>query len=92
MRLKTNFSFKVQYTAGSGIGKAERDEVMGSLQATLLQLLAAQDAQAEVRVSNSQRGDDNKLVELTTTLQDAQLANILQAFSGQHGVSVTAFE
>jgi hypothetical protein len=92
MALKTNFSFKVQYTAGSTIGKAERDEVLGSLQATLQQLLAAQDPEAEVLVSNSQRGDSNKLVELTTTLQDAQLANILKAFSEKNGVSVTAFE
>jgi hypothetical protein len=92
MALKTNFSFKVQYTADSSTGKAKRDEVMDSLQATLQQLLAVQDAEAEVLVSNSQRGDGNKLVELTTTLQDAQLAHILKEFSGKNGVSVTAFE
>jgi len=92
MALKTNFSFEVQYTADSSSSKVQRDEVMDSLQATLQQLLAAQDREAEVMVSDSQRGDGNKLVELTTTLQDAQLAGILKAFSEQHGVSVTAFE
>jgi len=92
MALKTNFSFDVQYTSESSSSKAQRDEVMDSLQATLEQLLAAQDSEAEVMVSDSQRGDGNKLVELTTTLQDAQLAGILKAFSEQHGVSVTAFE
>lgn len=92
MALKTNFSFEVKYTADSSSSKAQRDEVMDSLQATLQQLLAAQDREAEVLVSDSQRGDGNKLVELTTTLQDAQLAGILKAFSEQHGVSVTAFE
>ncbi|MBG6073960.1 MULTISPECIES: hypothetical protein [unclassified Polaromonas] len=92
MALKTNFSFRVQYTAGSNTGKAQRDEFMDSLQATLQQLLAAQDAEAEVLVSNGQRGDGNKLVELTTTLQDAQLAHILKEFSEKNGVSVTALE
>jgi len=92
MALKTNFSFEVKYTADSSRSKAQRDEVMDSLQANLQQLLAAQDSEAEVLVSDSQHGSGNKLVELTTTLQDAQIANILKAFSEQHGVSVTAFE
>ena len=92
MAQKTNFSFDVKYLADSSSSKAQRDEVMRSLQATFEQLLAAQDPEAEVLVSDSHRGSDNKLVELTTTLEDAQLAVILKAFSDQHGVSVTAFE
>lgn len=92
MALKTNFSFDVQYTADSSSSKAQRHEVMDSLQATLQQLLAAQDPEAEVMVSDSHRGVNNKLVELTTTLQDAQLADILKGFSEKNGVSVTAFE
>ena len=92
MAPKTNFSFEVQYTADSSSSKAQRHEVMDSLQGTLQQLLAAQDREAEVLVSDSHRGINNKLVELTTTLQDVQLAGILKAFSEQHGVSVTAFE
>ena len=92
MAQKTNFSFDVQYPADSSSSKAQRDEVMGSLHASFEQLLAAQDPEAEVLVSDSHRGSDNKLVELTTTLEDAQLAVILKAFSEQHGVSVTAFE
>jgi hypothetical protein len=92
MALKTNFSFEVQYPADSDRSEAQRDQLMGSLQATLQPLLAAQDTEAEVAVSDSRRGSGNKLVELTTTLEDAQLAGILKAFSDQHGVSVTAFE
>lgn len=92
MSQKTNFSFDVQYPADSSSSKAQRDEVMGSLQATFEQLLAAQDPEAEVLVSDSHRGSGNKLVALTTTLEDAQLAVILKTFSEQHGVSVTAFE
>ena len=45
-----------------------------------------------VLVSDSQKGDNNKFVELVTTLQDAQIAKILKAFSEQHGVTVTALE
>ena len=92
MAQKTNFSFEVQYPADSSRSEAQRDQLMDSLHATLQQLLAAQDREAEVLVSDSHKGSGNKLVELTTTLQDAQLAGILKAFSGQHGVSVTAFE
>ncbi|WP_029527328.1 hypothetical protein [Polaromonas glacialis] len=92
MAQKTNFSFEVQYPADSSRSEAQRDQLMDSLQATLQQLLAAQDREAEVLVSDSHKGSGNKLVELTTTLEDAPLAGILKAFSGQHGVSVTAFE
>ena len=92
MAPKTNFSFDVKYLADSSSSKVQRDEVMGSLQALFAQLLAAQDPEADVLVSDSHRGSSNKLVELTTTLGDAQLAVILKAFSEQHGVSVTAFE
>ena len=92
MSQKTNFSFDVQYPADSSSSKAQRDQLMDSLQASFEQLLAAQDPEAEVLVSDSHRGSGNKLVELTTTLEDAQLAVILKAFSEQHGVSVTAFE
>ena len=92
MAQKTNFSFDVKYLADSSSSKSQRDEVIGSLQATFEQLLAAQDPEVEVLVSDSHRGSDNKLVELTTNLGDAQLAVILKAFSEQHGVSVTAFE
>jgi hypothetical protein len=92
MALKTNFSFEVQYPADSSRSQAQQNEVMGSLQASLQPLLAAQDREADVVVSDSHRGSGNKLVELTTTLEDAQLAGILKAFSEQHGVSVTALE
>lgn len=90
--MKTNFAFDVQYLADSDRTQPERDEVMDSLQASLQQLLAAQDSAATVAVSDSHKGPGNKLVELTTTLEDAQLAGILKAFAEQHGVSVTALE
>lgn len=92
MDLKTNFSFEVQYPADSASTLEERNALMDTLGPQLQQLLAAQDAHATVAVSDSHRGAGNKLIELTTTLQDAQIASILQAFASQHGVSVSAFE
>ena len=92
MAQKTNFSFDVQYPADSSRSQAQRDQVMDSLQTTLQQLLAAQDREAEVVVSDSHRGSGNKLVELTTSLDDAPLAGVLKGFSDQHGVSITALE
>lgn len=90
--MKTNFSFDVQYPATSRSTQAQRDEVMDSLGPTLQALLAGQDKAATVTVSDSHRGEGNKLVELTTTLGDARIAEILKAFSARHGVEVSAFE
>ncbi|WP_309682517.1 hypothetical protein [Polaromonas sp.] len=90
--MKTNFSFEVQYLAQSGAPQAERDALMQGLGPSLQALLARDDPGATVRVSSSHKGSDNKIVELSTRLQDAQIAALLQAFSGQHGVAVTALE
>ncbi|MDB5883839.1 MAG: hypothetical protein JWR74_10, partial [Polaromonas sp.] len=62
------------------------------LQDTLQQCLAGQDAEAEVVVSDSHRGSRNKIVELTTCLEDTQLAGIMESFSETHGVGVTALD
>lgn len=90
--MKTNFSFEIQYIAASQSSQAQRDEVMASLGPSLQALLAEQDRAAIVTVSDSHRGEGNKLVELTTTLGDAPIAEILKAFSARHGVVVCAFE
>ena len=90
--MKTNYSFAVQYSANSGSAQAQRDEVMGALGPLLLQGLRDEDSNARVLVSDSHKGADHKLVELVTTLQDAQIARILKAFTEQYGVSVSAFE
>ena len=92
MSLKTNFSFEVQYPAHSDSALSERNDVMDSLQASLQELLAAQDSAASVAVSDSHKGGGHKMVELTTTLQDAQIAQILKSFSARHGVVVSALE
>ncbi len=90
--MKTNFSFDVQYAATSDSTQAQRDEVMESLGPSLQAMLAGQDKAASVMVSDSHKGEGNKLVELTTTLADAQIAEILKTFSEQHGVVIAAFE
>lgn len=90
--MKTNFSFEVQYLAQSDSTQAARDAVMEGLGPLLQTLLAAGDSAATVAVSDSHKGGGHKLVELTTTLQDAQIAAILKAFSAQHGVQVEALE
>jgi hypothetical protein len=91
-QMKTNYSFEVQYNASSGSTQSQRDEVMGTLGPLLQQRLATEDGSARVLVSDSHKGGDHKLVELVTTLQDAQIARILKAFAEQFGVSVNAFE
>ena len=90
--MKTNFSYDVQYPAQSDTTQAQRDAVMDALGPTLQALFAVQDKTATVVVSDSHRGNGNKLVELTTTLGDTQVAEILQAFSAQHGVLVAPLE
>lgn len=92
MNVKTNFSFEVQYTAASSPAQSGPDGVMASLGPSLQKVFAAGDPSATVAVSDSHKGAGNKLVELVTTLPDAEIATILQAFSGQHGVSVSALE
>jgi hypothetical protein len=92
MAQKTNFLFEVQYLAQSGVGTGQRDEVMAGLGPALQNMLAADDTAATVSVSDSHKGSSHKIVEFVTTLQDAQIARVLQAFSEQHGVSVTALE
>ena len=92
MNQKTNYSFDVQYPADSDSTEAQRNEVMSALGPALQQLLAVNDSAATVVVSDSHKGSGNKIVELTTLLQDAQIAEILHAFSGRHGVTVTAVE
>jgi hypothetical protein len=89
MNPKTNFSFEVQYPAGSG---AAPDSVMASLGPSLQKVFATTDPSATVAVSDSHKGSGNKIIELVTTLQDAEIADILKAFAGQHGVTVSALE
>jgi len=88
----THFSFEVQYAQGSRAAKGERDALMASLGPTLQKLFAADDPSATVTVSDSHKGDGNKIIELVTTLQDGAIAGILQTFSGRHGVTVSALE
>jgi hypothetical protein len=90
--MKTHYSFEVQYDANSTRSQTQRDEVMGRLEPWLRQYLLAEDGDARVVISDSHKGAGHKLVELVTTLQDAQIARILQAFSKQYGVNVNAFE
>lgn len=92
MSLKTNFSFEVKYPEHSDSTQPQRNELMDSLDAKLQQLMAAQDSEARAVVSDSHKGSGNKIVELTTTMQDAQIAEILKSFSALHGVMVSAVE
>lgn len=89
MNPRTNFSFEVQYTAGSG---AAPDSVMASLGPSLQKVFAATDPSATVAVSDSHKGSGNQIVELVTALQDAEISDILKAFSDKHGVTVSALE
>lgn len=93
--MKTRFSFEVQYpapTEAAGKPAAPHDTVMDTLESSLKTLLQAQDKAATVTVSDSHKGNDNKLVELVSTLQDEQLEKLLADFSAQHGLTINALE
>lgn len=92
MSVNTHFSFEVYYPAHADSSPAERDDLMGALGPSLQQLMAPQDPEATVAVSDSHKGPDNKIVELTTCLLDAQIAELLKAFSLRHGVVVSVLE
>lgn len=92
MKFKTNFSFELQYPAHSPATQQERNAFMASLEASLLHLLRADDEQARVTISNSHKGNDNKIVEFTTGLPDSRIDQILTTFCIQYGVSMTALE
>ncbi len=92
MNPRTNFSFELQYLAQSAATQDEREGVMDSLGPSLQKLFAADDPSTTVTVSDSHKGEGNKIVELTTTLQDPQVAATLQAFSSRYGVAVSALE
>jgi len=92
MSPQTHYSFEVQYPAHASSPKAQRDELMAALGLSLQQLAAVQDSTASVTVSDSHKGEDHKLVELTTHLQNPQMNDILQTFSQRHGVIVTPLE
>jgi hypothetical protein len=89
---KTNYEFEVYYPAHSSSPEAEREDLMGMLGPVLQELLAEKDSAAHVAVSNSPKGGQHKLVELSTTLGGDQIAEILQALSLRHGVIVNALE
>jgi hypothetical protein len=91
MTTKTNFSFEIYYAESSSV-PPDGDEVMKTLGPSLQGLLAAKDSAATAVVSDSHKGSNNRIVEITTTLQDAQLAEVLQSFAGTHGLTVTALE
>ena len=92
MNTKTNFSFELHYAETSTSTQAQRDQVMHALEPSLDALFTASDNTATIAVSDSHKGGDNKIVELTTTLQDTQIAEILKGFCDAHGVNITALE
>lgn len=92
MNQKTNFSFEVQYLASPDSSPDQLNKAIASLEPALQKLLATQDSEATVAVSNSRKGSSSKIVEFTTCLNDTQVAEILKSLSAQQGVAVTALE
>ncbi|MES2414184.1 MAG: hypothetical protein V4614_10315 [Pseudomonadota bacterium] len=92
MTAKTNFSFEVFYPERSAITIEQRNETMRKLGPTLQALLAVGDSNAAVVISDSHKGSGNKIVEITTTLDDAALGEVLQKFSSTNDLTVTALE
>ncbi len=92
MHTKTNFSFELYYAQSSASTQAQRDRTMRDLEPLLSALCTASDSTASLTVSDSHKGSFNKIIELVTTLQDAQIAEILKGFCDAHGTTVTALE
>ena len=93
MKFKTNFSFELQYDAASMADQAERSAFMATLESSLQKLLLeAGDTAAKVTLSNSHKGNANKIVEFVSTLTDQQLGEILTRFTTEHGVSMAPLE
>lgn len=92
MTAKTNFSFELYYAEQSAGTQAERDKVMHSLGESLQTAWRTADSAAIVVVSDSHKGSGNRIVEITTTLQDAQVADTLKQFCDANGLSASALE
>lgn len=92
MSPKTSFSFEVQYAPDSKTPYAARDAALDKAESALQALFTAQDKGAAVSLSDSQKGSGNRILELVTTLGDAQIADILKTFSEQHSLSISALE
>ena len=92
MNTTTNFSFELYYSATSTTDAVQREAVMRRLGPSLQALLAAKDGTAKVIVSDSHRGSDNKIVEVSTTLPDAGVAEILKQFCDVSGLTVNIVE
>ena len=92
MHTQTNFSFELYYAEASASTQAQRDQTMRTLEASLSALFTASDSTASVTASDSHKGSFNKIIELVTTLQDTQIAEILKGFCDVNGTTVTALE
>ena len=95
MHTKTNFSFELYYAESSATTHDQQDQqsqTIRTLQPSLCALFGASDSTASVTVSDSHKGSFNKIIELVTTLQDTQIAEILKGFCDAHGTTVTALE
>jgi hypothetical protein len=92
MNPKTSFSFELQYAPDAKTPYADRDTALGKAEPALQALFAAQDKGAAVSLNNSQKGSGSRILELSTTLDDAQIAVILKTFSEQNGLSISALE
>lgn len=92
MKPITNFSFELQYAPEAKTPYAERDAVLDKAGPALQALFAAQDKDAALSLNESRKGSGNRILELATTLDDAQIAHILKPFSEQHGLSISALE
>ena len=92
MTTKTNFSFELFYPERSATTTEQRNEVMRKLEPSLSNAFKTQDGAAIVTVRDSHKGSYNKLVELVTTLMDAQIEETLKQFCTQTGLTATALE
>ena len=94
VNVETNFSFEVYYTELSASSESQRDRFMRDLEPTVQALLAANDSGAKVSVgvSDSHKGSGHKIMEVTTTMAEAQMYGVIRQFCDTNGVTITALE
>ena len=92
MDIKTNFSFELYYTDQSASSESQRGGVMRDLGPSLQNLLTVTDSAAKVTVSDSQKGDANKLIEVITKQPEADMYAVIKKFCDANGVTIAVLE
>lgn len=86
------YLYDVQFPSNTEVPQAEQDEVMASLSSSLEGLLSLNDDKATVTDTESHKGEGHRLLDVSTTLDDEQMATAIKALAKQTGLAVNPQE